>query len=169
MKIKPVIQLILVLLSMQAIAQQPVTEANFRLADNWTVKKQFQRIRNIWTVPVWSNNGELFYYKHVEHDTVHHYLVNPERKSKVNLFEKTKLGSLLETSLDTVLDCQKIFLNDIRLESGIHSIFFRFKNREYEFNYAVNKLGSGDVKIKQEDVNVVQAPDKKKETEYLGK
>jgi len=71
MKIKPVIQLILVLLSMQAIAQQPVTEANYRLADNWTIKKQFQRIRNIWTVPVWRNNGELFYYKHVEHDTVY--------------------------------------------------------------------------------------------------
>ncbi len=50
----------------QSFCQEVVTKANFQLANNWTVQKQFKRTQNIWAVSSLVNDTELFTYKHVK-------------------------------------------------------------------------------------------------------
>ena len=128
------------LLTVPSLCQEIVTKANFQLANNWTVQKQYHRTQNIWTSPSWVNDGELFAYKHVKNNVYHYFLIDPQQKSKDELFNRQKLCALLEAKLDTTLNWEKLDLSGIRIRSLQNSIIFNFDNNDYEYNPNNNSL-----------------------------
>ena len=127
-------------LIIQTFGQGIVTKANYQLANNWTVQKQFQRTRNIWIVPSWVNDTDLFTYKHVKDNVNNYYLADPQNKNKDKLFNMQKLCALLETNLNKNLNWRNINLLNIKINSTLTSINFSFNNIDYEYNPADNSL-----------------------------
>lgn len=146
----------------QSFCQEPVTRANFQLANNWTVQKQFQRLQNIWTVPSWIDDTNQFVYKHVKDSVYNYFLVDPSNNSKVELFDRYKLCLLLETYLDTSLSWEKLNLSDIKVDSTLNSIVFRFNNNDYDYNPKNNTLsGIKKTGSKTTDKELIKSPDGK--------
>jgi dipeptidyl aminopeptidase/acylaminoacyl peptidase len=134
------VKIFLTLFTFQAFCQEQVKEANFQLANNWTVQKQFKRTQNMWTVPNWVNNGDIFTYKHIKNDEYNYFLANPEKMSKYELFNRKKLCVLLEASLDTTLNWEKLDLNGVKINSASNTIIFNFNDIDFEFNTENNTL-----------------------------
>ncbi len=161
---KKIIWLIIVLplLTAQSFGQKPVTKANFQLAKNWTVQKQFERTRNIWIVPSWVKDTDLFTYKHVKDNENNYYLIDPQKKSKEELFDRQKLCVLLESNLKKSLNWRKLYLSNIEINSAMSSIVFSFENKDYEYNPANNSLI--DIKKPDNQLNeeeLITSPDRK--------
>jgi dipeptidyl aminopeptidase/acylaminoacyl peptidase len=115
-------------------SQEEVSKANFQLADNWTPEKQFDRIQNLWTKPIWVVNSNIFVYQHVNDSKYNYFIVNPEKKTNQYLFNKNLLCSQLERKLDTNLDQERLQLHEIEIYSDTCTIEFRFNNQKYSYN-----------------------------------
>lgn len=91
-------------------------------------------------MPEWGNGGYIFTYNHLENDEYNYFLVNPEKKSKYELFNRKKLSVLLEADLDTTLNWEKLDLNGIKVNPVSNSIIFSFNDIDFEFNTENNTL-----------------------------
>lgn len=143
--------------------QEIVKKANFQLANNWTVQKQYKRTENIWTIPSWVKGAELFAYKHVKNNVYNYFLIDCQKRSKVELFNRKKLCRLLEAELNTILNWERLNLSGFKISSKLNSVIFHYDNNEYEYNPTNNSL----VHIERPNIHkkggeLIKSPDGKK-------
>ncbi len=159
----------LVLLPLHSLSEELVTRANFQLANNWTVQKQFERTKNMWTVPSWIKGRESFAYKHVKNNVYNYFLVDCLNKSKVELFDREKLCRLLEAKLDTTLDWERLNISGIKISSTLNSIIFSYDNYEYKYNPTNNSLEHIErPNIKTDEEELIKSPDGKHSVLIVG-
>jgi dipeptidyl-peptidase-4 len=117
-----------------------VTCANFQLAAQWTVEKQMQRSRLLWTVPVWIPGRDAFGYKLGTQDEINYYLVDPAAGSRTEALDRRELASMLEAELGTSLNWRQLDLADVTIEDGGSGLQFDIGGQRFSYDLALHTL-----------------------------
>jgi len=115
------------------ITQELVEKANFKQASEWTVDKQLERIKNIWTVPLWIPGQDAFIYRHGTTDEIRYQIADALNGSKNELFDRQKLSRYLEKRLDTTLTWKQLDIKIIGFEPEKKRMDFQFNNLPFSY------------------------------------
>ncbi len=117
-----------------------VTCANFELAAEWTVEKQMQRTRFLWTVPLWIPGRDAFGYKSGTRDEINYYLVDPVAMSRTEVLDRRELASMLEAELRTSLDWKRLDLANVTIADGGRRLEFDIRGEGFAYDLVLHTL-----------------------------
>jgi len=84
------------LISGASFAQnEPITKANYRLAERFSPEKLERMVFSTSVNPNWLETGDKFWYSYETSEGTFYYLVNLDRKSKTPLFDNNKMAAML--------------------------------------------------------------------------
>jgi dipeptidyl aminopeptidase/acylaminoacyl peptidase len=139
--------------------QEKIEKANFELARKWTVLNQAYKTQTIWTNPVWIPEEKSFFYRYASNKEFFYYKVNPESKTKSELFGRKKLAKLLENKTDSPISWENLNLSNITVNG--ESIEFEFEKKKFTYTENKNSLIQVEIIQNQENNYIYSSPDSK--------
>ena len=130
--------LFVTILSSTFAQNEPVTEANYRLAERFSPEKIKKMVFSTSVYPNWLETGDRFWYSYKTSEGTSYYLVDLNARSKKALFDNDKMAAELSRITKDPYDGQH--LPPIRL---------RFRKNDTVFQFDVTS--SQDEKKKEED------------------
>jgi len=104
---------------------EPVTSANYRLAERFSPTKIDRMVFSTRVTPNWMKTGDKFWYEYKTSEGTFYYLVDLEKQSKDYLFDNHEMARQLTLIIKDPYDHQN--LPDIKPEFIRDDRFFRFK------------------------------------------
>lgn len=110
-------------LSFGAMAQTPVTEANYELAERFSPKKMNRMVYSTTLRPNWFANSNKFWYTWRTSEGTQYYIVDPVAKTKTAIFDMDKLAMKLTEITHDPLDAQHIPIQKLELKEDKYFTF----------------------------------------------
>ena len=134
-----VVFLALFLVSSPALAQDP-NQANFELAKKFSSKFLGQFVYGGSVSPKWIGKTDRFWYSYKTNEGTQYWLVDPEARSKVALFDREKLAFLLTEECRKPRDAGDLKISGLKLDKTGETMTFSADSLEFEFNRSTGKL-----------------------------
>lgn len=146
-----------------AIAQtNPITKANYRLAERFSTEKLKKMVFSTSVNPKWMKNGDRFWYTYKTSDGEKFYLVDLDKKSKKLLFDSHEMARMLTMITKDPYDFQHL-----------PKITPKFKKNETVFQFDVtstqDEKKEEEEKEKDKDIDIDQDQDKDKDKDKVKK
>ncbi len=157
-KFSTLILLAFLLISGASFAQnEPITKANYRLAERFSPEKLKRMVFSTSVNPNWLETGDKFWYSYETSEGTFYYMVNLDRKTKTPLFDNDKMAAMLTKLTKDPYDGQHL-----------PSIKPKFKKDDTVFQFDVTssqdeEVDTTSVEEKQDSVKVSKAKKEKPE------
>ena len=142
-------------------SQESITKANFKQAANWSVPKQLERIKFIWTNPLWLDSSDSFIYKYGSRDAISYYIADAANGKKRELFDHRKLTNNLEKLADTSLDWRNLNIHIKNSTLVPKKITFQFDGQVYRYWIDLDSLIESSTSVASSDETVYSSPNGK--------
>ena len=150
-KLSTLFLLVFLLISSTALAQnEPVTKANYRLAERFSPKKIERMVFSTSVNPHWLETGDKFWYSYKNSECETFYLVDLTKQTKTQLFDNNKMAAMLTQITKDPYDWQHL-----------PPIKPKFKKNDTVFQFDVTS--SQDEVKKKDDTEKKEGDEKKDE------
>ncbi|NRA95771.1 MAG: DPP IV N-terminal domain-containing protein, partial [Planctomycetes bacterium] len=161
--------LALLLISVPTVAQEAV-KANYDQAKKFSTSFLRQFTYGSAVSPQWIGKTDLFWYSFKTSDGTHYWLVDPNRKSKVELFDRESLAAQLTEACRKARDAGDLKIASLKLDDTGEKMTFTADEFEFEYERSTGKLTKKDKKKKaaaapSRSRRSRSSDDEKKETE----
>jgi len=147
-KISTLLTLALWLLLFSATAQNdPVSKANYRLAERFSPEKLKRMVFSTSVTPHWLETGDKFWYSYKTSEGQNFYLVDLNKKTKTLLFDNHKMAAMLTKITKDPYDWQH--LPPIRPKFKKDDTVFRFDVTSTQME---EKKSDDDKKVKEKNI-----------------
>lgn len=113
-----------------AIAQTPVTKANYQLAARFAPRKLDKMIFNTTVDPHWLKKSDRFWYEYETSDGKKWYIVDPVKGEKKLMFDNAKLAAELTKIIKDPFDAQHLMIDSLRFVRDETWIQFEVKSTQ---------------------------------------
>jgi dipeptidyl aminopeptidase/acylaminoacyl peptidase len=119
---------------------QGAERANFEQAEKFTGNYLNQFIYSRTLTPGWIGETDFFWYSYQKSDGWHYYLVNPDERVKLDLFDRDKMAAELSKSLNRPIDNTNLQLQNLSFTNDGTAIRFVVENYRFEYNLTSETL-----------------------------
>jgi dienelactone hydrolase len=137
---RPGLFLLIIAIAFPLYAETP--QANYKLANKFSSKQLAPMIYSTSVQPKWIGKTDTFWYAYRTSAGTSYWLVDPEKKSKKPLFDRTKLASHLAEQSRRPVDADTLNLSRTEVLNDGKIFRFVFADTLFEYDLAANKLTS---------------------------
>jgi len=116
------------------------TTANYALAKKFTPKNINRLISDLRVQPNWIGDTDKFWYSYRTPDERQYYIVDPETRSKIEMFEKSEMAAKLSNLLIRKFDANNLRLTDLKFVKNNSAIQFKIGTNHYEYEFSSKNL-----------------------------
>ncbi len=136
-------------------------KANFQLAEQYYMDELLKKAGSLEVTPVWIENSDKFWYKYKTRDGENYYLIDPLRKSKIQLFDSGLISSELTKHLNKPVNPKELPVKNLKFKDN-KTITFNVDSLSFEYVLNSSEVMSLGVKEKEKDDQrwALKSPDK---------
>lgn len=118
-------------------------KADYQAADKYDADKLSKLVGTIVVIPQFVNHSDVFWFNDGDTPEKHTFLIDPERKKKYLVFDRSKvipqLAALLKAPVDSALlgETQRLLPE---VSKGSDDVRFEYKGQHYRYNFVTGKV-----------------------------
>jgi dipeptidyl aminopeptidase/acylaminoacyl peptidase len=134
--------IVLIALAPLVLAQEPITGANYPLAQKFNKDFVAQHAREVSVAPQWIGKTDTFWYSMRTATGMRYWKVDPANKQRAPLFDHVALAAALSEASKKPLDGDTLRLERLLVSADGAKLTFVFSEYRYEYDFATSKLKS---------------------------
>ena len=127
--------------SVTAQERTPITKSNYAGAERFSPAKMGQMVHSMSLRPMWLENSNRFYYNYKTPEGTTWYLVDPDKRTKTELFNNDRMAAELTRILKDPYDGQNLPINGIRFTADEKAFRFTVRSKVEEQEYLNRETG----------------------------
>jgi dipeptidyl aminopeptidase/acylaminoacyl peptidase len=125
-------------------AGEHASRADYELAAKWSPDELYKLLYSTELLPQWVDDGDVFWYRFLNSDGRHYWLVDPPRAHRELLFDRFHLAAELQRATGSEVDGKQLDLPEFEFREGTRFLVFEHEGARFEYDRLEARLSFVD-------------------------